>query len=197
MLSFKSWNEFESCNFDSENSVTKSIYVQWDFFVSFPGYQIPQRHTVNVRIASTPNPSDLFKALLGGGFDDEDDIEFQSCTMICKVDFVNNTLAEEILHVAEKWNEQIETAYSKNGNFRIFLFKHRNGLAITFESLSLISLSFILAIVWKMNGTWRLFEVSIYSLAYLVSTANPQNIEKSTERPETWYNKCREIQGFA
>ena len=81
-------------------------------------YEVPQRHTVNVRISSNPNPSDFFKVLLSGGFDESHDLDIQSCT----VDFVNNTLAEELVNVAEHWNELCECAYSKKGAGTSFSF---------------------------------------------------------------------------
>lgn len=142
ILSFKSWSDFEGYNFSTVNSAVKSIFIQWDFFVQLAGYNVPQRHTVSVRIASTPAPSDVFKVLLSGGFDQADDIDIQSCTMICKVDFINNALAEELVNVAAKWNELCESAYAKKGKLRPCLFKHREFFADIMKYSLWITLSF-------------------------------------------------------
>lgn len=150
VLTFKSWDEFNIYDFGTINSVTKSIFIQWDFLALLRNYEVPQRHTVSVRISSTPNPSDFFKVLLSGGFDESHDLDMQSSTMICKVDFVNNTLAEELLNVAEHWNEQCECAYSKKGKIRPFLYRFRNTLAHIFEVCLMFGISLVIAIAIKL-----------------------------------------------
>lgn len=150
IVSFKSWQDFEMHDFIKNNSATKSVFIQWDFFAMLKGYQVPQRHTVSIRIASTPNPSDVFKVLLSGGFDESHDFDIQSATMICKVDFINNTLAEELVNVAESWNDLCECAYSCKGKVRPFLQIHRNELAHVFETFLCISLAFAIAIILKL-----------------------------------------------
>lgn len=176
VVTFKSWVEFESYNFDLENSSTKSINIQWDFFAYFSNYEVPQRHTITVRIASTPKPSDLFKALIGGGFDDEEDFEIKSCTMICKVDFVNNTLAEELVNIAERWNEQAENACSRHGKFKCFLSKHRTGLALAFEYVILFMFSMILAILWKVGINYGFFKEEMNTLVFVLLALIPLTV---------------------
>lgn len=112
ILTFKTFDEFNTYDFTKINSSIKSIYLKWDFMIRFPNYTTPQRHTLGVRIASTPDPSDAFKILLSGGFDENADVDVQSCTLICKVDFINNTLAEELINIVETWNDLCECAVS-------------------------------------------------------------------------------------
>ncbi len=150
VLTFKSWTDFEVYDFDKMNSATKSVFVQWDFFANINSYELPQRHTISVRISSTPNPSDFFKALLNGGFDEAHDLDLQTCTMICKVDFINNTLAEELVNVVEYWNDLCESAYSKKGKFRPFLAKHKGVCAQIFELCFVASIVLLLAIAVKL-----------------------------------------------
>lgn len=166
VITFKSWLEFEKYNFDTINSATKSIFIQWDFLAIINNYKIPQRHTVSVRISSTPAPSDFFKVLLSGGFDESHDLDIQSCTMICKVDFVNNTLAEELVNVAEHWNELCECAYSKKGVLRSFLFNHRGLCAHIFEIFFTFCIALIVAIFLKVIIQNHLLVVSEKTLLY-------------------------------
>lgn len=160
ILTFKTWKEFEEYDFKNINVPTKSIFIQWDFLALISNYEVPQRHTVSVRISSTPNPSDFFKVLLSGGFDESHDLDIQSCTMICKVDFVNNTLAEELVNVAEHWNELCECAYSKKGVIRPFLFKHKNGCAHIFEVCFIFCVASIIAITLKILTQKQLLVIS-------------------------------------
>lgn len=157
VLSFKSWPEFELKDFSFEHAATKSIFVQWDFMIKLERYKIPQRHTVSIRISTTPNPSDFFKVLLSGGFDEEHDIELQTSTMLCKVDFINNTLAEELINVAAKWNDLCENAYSKKGILRLFLARFKNECA----NIGKISTALTIAMIIAFAARWYIAKRSI------------------------------------
>ena len=167
ILTFKSWLEFESYDFEKINSPTKSVFIQWDFFASLDHFKVPQRHTVSVRISSTPKPSDFFKVLLSGGFDEAHDLDIQSCTMMCKVNFVNNTLAEELVNVVENWNDLCECAYSEKGKIRPFLMKHRNVCAHIFEICLTVSFSFIIAILIKLCIKKGILSITLDLLLYV------------------------------
>lgn len=164
VLSFKAWDEFENHDFSTINAITKSIFIQWDFFVNISGYELPQRHTVSVRISSTPNPSDFLKALINGGFDDESELDMQSCTMICKVDFINNVLAEELTNVASNWDDLCEPAISKKGVLKTFLFKKRKVLSDIFNCCMVTSFYVFAAIILKLLIINNVFSLSIKSL---------------------------------
>lgn len=173
IISFKSWDEFEVYDFSAINSPTKSLFIQWDFFANINGYEIPQRHTVSIRITTTPNPSDVFKVLLSGGFDEASEFDMQSATMICKVDFINNTLAEELVNVASSWNDLCECAYSKKGNIRPFLQLHRSALADIFHLSSFTSFFACLAIVLKILFNHNIIIANTKLIVYLIVFSQP------------------------
>lgn len=173
VFSFKSWSEFESYNFSSINATTKSIFMQWDFLASINNYKIPQRHTVSVRISSSPNPSDFFKVLLSGGFDETHDIDIQSSTMICKVDFVNNTLAEELVNIAEHWNEICESPIKQKGCVRNFLSKHVNLLSHISEFFITLTLILLIAIPTKLAIINNLITITNEFVIYMLLVSLP------------------------
>ena len=166
-LSYKAWEDFKKENFNAINSVTKSIFVQWDFFATFSGYKVPQRHTLNVRITSSLQPSDMLKVLLNGGLDEKNSFDIQCCTTVCKVDFINNALAEELLNVVQKWTELCESAYSEKGRVQPFLFKHRNKLANIVELCVVFSFCMLIAIVIKLLNRYDLMGTEWGNLVYL------------------------------
>lgn len=154
ILHFKSWQEFEDYDFQAVNSSTKSVFIQWDFFIRVDGYEIPQRHTVNIRIASSPQPSDMFKVLLSGGFDESHDIDIQGSTMICKVDFINNTLAEELVNIAAKWNDLCESSVHEKGKFLQFLYLNRSKIANIVEISTILLICSTIALLTKLTGVF-------------------------------------------
>ncbi len=158
ILTFKSWYEFELHDFSVDNSSINSIFVQWDFFVAL-NHKLPQRHTVSVRISSSPKPSEFFKVILSGGLDEESDIEMRMHTTICKVDFINNTLAEELVNVVEGWNELCESAISKKGRLTKFLCINNDFFAHVIEICFQASAILLIAIIAKcaLNQGWITF----------------------------------------
>lgn len=161
VLTFKSWSEFEQYDFAKIISPTKSIFIQWDFFLQLAHYKYPQRHTVSIRITSSMNPSDMLKIMLSGALDDSHDIEIQCCTMLCRVDFINNTLAEELITVAEKWNELCESAYSEKGSVAPFIVKHAQIIADISAFFFCLSVCVSLSTVIKLLIQYDLIDVSL------------------------------------
>ena len=147
IFSFKTWNEFEVFPFDVQNSAVSSIFIQWDFFLLLEQYRIPQRHTLSLRISSSPNPSDVIKAIVNGGLDSDTDIDVQICTMWCKVDFINHILAEELINVVDSWNSLCECAISKKGHIRPILYKRKLFFAKTCEFFLLSSEALLLCLI--------------------------------------------------
>lgn len=173
LLTFKSWNDFAEHDFAMDNSKIQSIVLQWDFFIKLDHYQMPQRHTLNVRIASTPKPSDIFKVLISGGFDEEHDIDIQGSTMIARVDFINNTLAEELLNVVSKWNELCDVAYTTQDKFRQFLFTNRTLLANLTEFFFMLSLVSAVGILMKLFEFGKSIELNSEVFLFLVLLSIP------------------------
>ena len=173
ILHFKSWQEFEDYDFNAVNSSTKSIFIQWDFFVQVDGYEFPQRHTVNIRIASSPQPSDMFKVLLSGGFDESHDIDIQGSTMICKVDFINNTLAEELVNIAAKWNDLCECAVHEKGKFLKFLFLNKSKIANIGEISTILLICSTIALLTKLTGVFSFSANKITAFWFLMLFSFP------------------------
>lgn len=176
LLTFKSWFDFSCHNFEMEKDRIQSITLQWDFLIKLDNYQCPQRHTLSVRIASAPKPSDVFKVLLSGGFDEEHDMDIQGSTMIARVDFINNTLAEELLNVVAKWNELCDSAYSDKGAIRKKLFSLRTTLANLTTFFSILSLTSIIAIIASVFNIENYLSFNLASLLFVGLTLIPMSI---------------------
>lgn len=169
---FKSWDDFKNFDYSTQNSSVRSIVIEWDFMVKI-NYAIPQRHTVTVKISSFLNPSDMFKILLSGGLDERDDMEIQAATMYGKVNFVNHTLAEELLNVIDEWNNLCETAISKRSNFTKYI-SERSTACANISELSIIVLWAILtATVLKILISKNILVLSAETILYLIIALIP------------------------
>ena len=90
-----------------------------------------------------------------------------------RVDFVNNTLAEELIHVAEHWYEGAESACGQRGKFKCFLFTHRSALASIFEWMLLLTSAWIFAILWKIGVKYKFFIPNSQTVCYCLFAALP------------------------
>lgn len=150
IFEFTTWDQFRNFKWNYTNIHTKSVYLQWDFFLQLDGFAVPQKHSLSVRISSQPNSSEILKAMFTGGLDEIDSVDVNTSTLICKVDFINNVLAEELIHVVERWYENCEPAIKVKGRFIQFAYKFRRLLAHIFEWTVGILLILLLAVFMKL-----------------------------------------------
>lgn len=149
IYSFKTLEEYQNHNWNFINESTKSIFIQWDFFLKLESFEVPQRHTLSVRLSSQPNASEILKAMVSGSIDDTENIETNMAMLICKVDFISNVLAEELIHVVEEWHARCELAVSKKGMFRKFVYNQKSAITQVFASVFGVFLSLLLCIICK------------------------------------------------
>ena len=91
-------------------------------------------------------------------------IDIDCCHMYCKVDFINNTLAEELINVVDSWNASCENEQLGKKSFRFFLYRCRNGLAHFAEILTTITISFLIAILVKYTIIEQITALSVVFL---------------------------------
>lgn len=102
VLDFGSWNEFEDHDW-SVSVPTERIVLRWEFMLNMDRYEIPQKHTVTVRIGSEFRSSDFIQALISQQFDSTADVDFDVSPAYCRVDFLNQSLGEELLSLVGTW----------------------------------------------------------------------------------------------
>lgn len=97
------WEEFAREDWGTINGKTTSMTIIWDFYVKLPLYEYPQRHTLKLRIGKEIAPKDMFQLMFTS--DNPSEIKEMSSDAICKVDFVNQMLATDLLNYINNWYE--------------------------------------------------------------------------------------------
>lgn len=100
---FSSWLEFERTNWNLITRPIAGCTIFWKILVAINENQIPQPHSLKVRIGNDMPPKDAIQLLFSA--EDPEELMQMSAPSICKVDFVNSHLAEELLTKVEKWHE--------------------------------------------------------------------------------------------
>lgn len=106
-VEFGTWPEFQSFNWKIPER-TESVTLKWDFLLELPGFDAPQRHTLLVKLTTPVTPQQFFQLIFSSGTDDLDELDPHTATCVCRVDFINHVLADELVHLVDKWNDAIK-----------------------------------------------------------------------------------------
>lgn len=109
VLDFGRWESFIEKDLNISNKV-QSVSIKWDFLLNLPGYKIPQRHTLRLRLGSQIRPNEIIHIVLESENDSE--IDEMSANAVCKVDFISDVISAELLGVIERWHAALPTSDS-------------------------------------------------------------------------------------
>jgi hypothetical protein len=143
---YGSWVSFEDKEWH-QSAMTHSIVIEWDVNLQFPNQfsSIPQTHTIRLRIGSGLRPNELFQVVMSGGEDFE--IGEVMSEMVCKIDFVNNHICNELQGIVSDWyaalplNEPTNAWIKRCGS-------HRGKIELFINFLFLSTVVFILNIIF-------------------------------------------------
>ncbi|MBW4526705.1 MAG: hypothetical protein KME18_16205 [Phormidium tanganyikae FI6-MK23] len=100
---YATWAEFERENWDTVNEKVRTLTIKWDVAIKLPQYRLPQRHSLKIRIGTEIPPKDIFQLIFTS--DDITELMEARTPSICKVDFVNDILAAELMSIVVNWHE--------------------------------------------------------------------------------------------
>ncbi|MBD2577280.1 hypothetical protein [Oscillatoria sp. FACHB-1406] len=159
---YSTWAEFEREKWDTVNEIVRAITIKWDIAVKLPQYQLPQRHSLKIRIGTEIPPKDIFQLILTS--DDITELMEIRTPSICKVDFINEILATELLNIVVEWYEGLQNLPEDNP-FNSFLNKRGELLS----EIIRYSLPVILLIIFYQNYDYLLPPASLENLVSLKS----------------------------
>jgi hypothetical protein len=107
ILPFGTWESFMLHDWNTA-ATTKYISIEWDFNLLLENQydeNIPQTHTVRVRMGNGLKPSEMIQVLFQGG--EEHELEEARSQMVCKIDFVNAQICTEIKDIVNRWYQSL------------------------------------------------------------------------------------------
>jgi hypothetical protein len=146
------WAEFVEHKWNTHKE-TESITVKWDFIVKLPLYQLPQRHTVVVKIASKITPLHVMQAMFSKDPDEMENLDSEIAPCVCRIDFINHVLSDEIMRIVEQWHKaRIKPLYDPT--YEKFLKKHKTAIARTIHySIPFFATTFAAGVLNKYVAT--------------------------------------------
>jgi hypothetical protein len=104
---FSTWSEFERAKWNVVNEKVEAININWNILIKLPKYKSPQTHSMKLRIGNAILPKDIFQLILTS--DDTSEVLEAGSPGVCKVDFINTTIANELLFIVSEWHKGLKT----------------------------------------------------------------------------------------
>lgn len=141
--SFGAWDEFQRTSWEIPE-VTESVAISWDINIKLPNYQLPQRHTIKVRIGSSIKPGEYFQMMTTS--DDDVEIIENTSFIVSKVDFVNAVISNELIAIVDNWYSCLAKTNNKSW-FQNFFETNKTSIArFSHYLIPLIGLSLLYAV---------------------------------------------------
>jgi hypothetical protein len=115
---YSTWAEFERENWETLNERIKTMTINWNIAIKLPQYKLPQRHSIKLRIGTDIPPKDIFQLIFTS--DNIQELIEAGSPSVCKVDFINNILAVELLNIVSNWHEGLRDSPEPSLVQRIF-----------------------------------------------------------------------------
>ncbi|MCS4435216.1 hypothetical protein [Aquiflexum gelatinilyticum] len=154
---FNAWEVFKSHHWEIPDK-TESVSINWDITIKLPNYELPQKHTLKVRLGSSLRPNEFFHMMTNG--DDETELKENLSFVVCKVDFINVVISKELIQIVEQWYNALPQLYSKS-TYQNFLEKHRSIIARSGHYITTFIGLAILYIIFKIH--LKNFEISNFN----------------------------------
>jgi len=103
---YATWAEFERENWDTVNEKIQTVSIKWDILIKLPKFSLPQRHSMRLRIGGDVLPKDIFQLMMTS--DDIAQLIEAQTPSVCKVDFINDIIASELLNIVDNWHQGLK-----------------------------------------------------------------------------------------
>lgn len=144
VIVFKCWEEFIQHSWVETSSIM-SISIQWNFNIRIPGYELPQRHNLVVKLTNGLRPEEMLNLIFSGKIEDFDEVELNTFPVVARVDFIQALLGEELLNIVGEWVRGRKQNTASKNVVLLFMKKYRKRIAQYFEYVSFI-MTFILTV---------------------------------------------------
>jgi hypothetical protein len=156
--SYGNWQEFLNEKWETGEK-TETVTIDWDFEMLLPNrvHTLPQTHSLKVRMGNKLKPNEIFHIMMTGG--EEFDLEESQAQLVAKVDFINNSIATELLAIVSEWYNSLPENV-KDNNINNFFGKHWAKLRMAMEVLII------------MSGIMLVYPIAKYFLPVKVNSVN-------------------------
>ncbi|WP_372724804.1 hypothetical protein [Novipirellula sp.] len=121
-IQFGTWGEFTGFNWKIPER-TQEVTVKWSFCLDLPEFKVPQPHMLLMKLSTPVTPKQFLQMIFSADEDDIDDLKPDTSICMCRVDFINHVLADELITIVDRWNDSLKKHPSQD-NWLDKLEKH-------------------------------------------------------------------------
>lgn len=158
------WEEFESRKW-YENETISNITIVWTFNAILPQYEVPQRHTLTVKMSNGMKPEEMLNIIFNGGIEEIEEIDSSIFPIIARVDFIDRILGDELLDIVSKWIKGLKDSPIEKSRIIMFLKKHKGKVATIINYVTYIFI--LICSILLINGC--IFSLEIKNVGEITS----------------------------
>ncbi len=173
-LSFSNWKEFDRHNWVESNSIN-SITITWDFNITLPNYNNPQRHTLTVKLSNGMRPEEMLNIIFSGNIEDLDEANMNKdfFPIVARVDFIDQVLGDELLNLVLNWCEGLRNSENQQNKLILFFQKHKRKISYMVNYIILFVIFVLgIALIDHNINTYNISLISEMSKAQLINFVN-------------------------
>lgn len=172
-IDFGTWTEFERHEW-YESEIITNLIITWEFLIKLPKYNLPQKHTIMVKLSSVIKPEEMLNLIFSGNIEDVEEIEQSSYPIIARVDFIDRDLGDELMNLVSDWIDGLSNnCKEKDNSVMNFLRKNKRKFALVTNylfSFLLLCLGLILLNIQIRNfGVATVGEISIEEFLNIIN----------------------------
>ncbi len=148
------WAEFEAFRWTTPK-ITREIRLKWQFLLSVQGYDLPQQHSITVKLCSEVRPIEVLQAMLSKHPADDEGSAISFAPTICRVDFISHSLGQELITVVEDWNQSLRQPDTRS-SFVSQLDRYKDWIAGFIDYSTPILFAFACIAILKVQFTYTI-----------------------------------------
>lgn len=171
-LEFPNWKSFEEHTWTETSTITGMIMV-WEFNVKLPRYQVPQRHTLTVKVSNGMRPEEMISLMISGKLEEVEEIDQNICPVVAKIDFVDVVIGNEVLGIVSEWVKGLKSSDSDKGKMMMFMQRHKRKVAYLIKYFTLFCS--IICGIKIVNALFTNFSVDTFGELKIVQVSSILN----------------------
>ena len=109
--------------------------------------QIPERHTLMVKLSNRLRPEELLNLVFTGKIEEIEEMDQNLFPIIARVDFVDRTLGDELLNIVSDWVKSLRQSPVKKSKLMLLLKKNKGVICTLLSWITNIVVMFASVIV--------------------------------------------------
>ena len=168
---FPNWRSFSAHTWFEPEAINNMV-ITWEFNAIFPGLQIPERHTLMVKLSNGLRPEEMLNLVFTGKIEEIEEMDNNLFPIVARVDFVERLLGDELLNIVGEWVRSLRKSTIQKSRVVLFLKKNKGKISTLINAVTnfVIMLSSVLVTGNYILGLGfrTLSDISNHQLVYII-----------------------------